>query len=104
MKKLALVSAITAAVSLSMAAHAAMGDKMTGGMSHGEKCVAMKDGKNIVKANKNDCKSASHSCAGQAKAGEADSWIYVPKGQCAKINSGNYTGISKETKDKLEGM
>ncbi len=96
MKKVTLMSAITAAVSLSIAvAHAEI---------NGEKCTPMKDGKNIVKANKNDCQTASHSCAGQSKAGDADAWIYVPKGQCAKINSGDLTNISADIKDKLEGV
>src|SRR5574337_1019716 len=101
MKKVVLMSAITAAVSLSMGlAHAGMGNDM----KNGEKCVVIKDGKNLIKEGKNDCKTAVHSCAGQAKAGELDSWIYVPKGECAKINGGNMTGVSKEVKEKIEGV
>jgi uncharacterized membrane protein len=48
-----------------------------------EKCAG------IVKAGKNDCGTAGHSCAGQAKTdGAADDWIYVPKGTCEKIVGG----------------
>lgn len=98
MKKVSLVSAITAAVSLSIAvAHA----DMTNG-DNGEKCVPMKNGKNIVKASKNDCQTAAHGCAGQAKAGDVDSWINVPKGLCAKINSGDMSDVPQDIKDKLE--
>ncbi|MCB1769325.1 MAG: DUF2282 domain-containing protein, partial [Candidatus Competibacteraceae bacterium] len=40
----------------------------------------------IVKAGKNDCQTSAHACAGQAsKDGQGDSWVYVPKGTCAKI-------------------
>lgn len=48
-----------------------------------EKCAG------IVKAGKNDCATASSSCAGSAKKdGQADAWIYVPKGTCEKIVGG----------------
>ena len=67
-----------------------------------EKCQVMKDGKNIIKANKGDCKTAAHSCAGQNSAGEKDAFIVVPKGKCEQINKGNYTDIKPEVKDKLE--
>jgi uncharacterized membrane protein len=40
----------------------------------------------IVKAGKNDCAAAGHSCAGKAtKSSDANEWIYVPKGSCNKI-------------------
>ncbi len=45
-----------------------------------EKCAG------IVKASKNDCATASNSCAGQVSAaGVKTAWIYVPKGTCEKI-------------------
>ena len=48
-----------------------------------EKCAG------IAKAGKNDCGTAGHSCAGQAKTdGGADEWVYVPKGTCEKIVGG----------------
>lgn len=48
-----------------------------------EKCAG------IAKAGKNDCATAKHSCMGKAaKDGEADEWVYVPKGACEKIVGG----------------
>ena len=49
-----------------------------------EKCFG------IAKAGKNDCQTATHSCAGTATADAAgDSWIYVPKGTCDKLTGGS---------------
>ena len=49
-----------------------------------EKCYG------IAKAAKNDCQTATHSCAGTAsKDGQADSWIYVPAGTCSKLTDGS---------------
>lgn len=67
-----------------------------------EKCQVVKDGKGMIKAGKAACKTAAHSCAGENTAGEADAWIMVPKGQCAKINAGDWTDVSEETKTKLD--
>ncbi len=48
-----------------------------------EKCYG------VAKAGKNDCQTASSSCAGTSKKdAQADSWIAVPKGTCAKIAGG----------------
>jgi uncharacterized membrane protein len=48
-----------------------------------EKCAG------VVKAGKNDCATATMSCAGSAtKDGQKDAWIYVPKGTCEKIVGG----------------
>ena len=45
-----------------------------------EKCFG------VAKKNANDCGTASHSCAGQAKAdGAADEWKFVAKGGCEKM-------------------
>ena len=45
-----------------------------------EKCYG------IAKAGQNDCGTASHTCAGQAKKSNApDEWKYVPKGTCEKL-------------------
>ncbi|HEV7606651.1 MAG TPA: DUF2282 domain-containing protein [Steroidobacteraceae bacterium] len=45
-----------------------------------EKCLG------IAEAGKNDCGTAKHSCAGQAKTDKApDDWKYVPKGECEKL-------------------
>jgi uncharacterized membrane protein len=49
-----------------------------------EKCYG------VAKAGKNDCQTASSSCAGSNTVdGRPDAWVYVPKGTCAKIVGGN---------------
>jgi uncharacterized membrane protein len=51
-----------------------------------EKCYG------IAKAGLNDCQTSTHSCAGTAtKDNQADSWIYVPTGTCAKLTEGSST-------------
>jgi uncharacterized membrane protein len=51
-----------------------------------EKCAG------VVKAGKNDCGTSYSSCAGTAKKdGEAETWIYVPKGTCERIAGGKIT-------------
>jgi uncharacterized membrane protein len=53
-----------------------------------EKCYG------VAKAGKNDCQTATSSCAGTAKKdNQADAWIYLPAGTCDKI-----AGASKEPK------
>ena len=49
-----------------------------------EKCYG------IAKAGKNDCQTATSSCAGTSKKdGQTDAWLSVPAGVCAKINGGS---------------
>lgn len=49
-----------------------------------EKCFG------IAKAGKNDCQTASSSCAGTAKKdGQTDAWMYVPAGTCTRIVGGS---------------
>ena len=49
-----------------------------------EKCYG------IAAAEKNDCQTVSHACAGEAKqARDKESWIYVPAGTCTKIEGGS---------------
>jgi|GEM_PF-6989288 len=68
-----------------------------------EQCkVVDKDGKGLIKAQMADCKAATHSCAGQNTAGDPQSWINVPAGQCAKINQGDFSGVPQTVKDKVE--
>jgi uncharacterized membrane protein len=51
-----------------------------------EKCYG------VSKAGQNDCQTASSSCAGtQKKDAQADAWIAVPKGTCAKIVGASLT-------------
>ena len=48
-----------------------------------EKCTG------IVKTGQNDCGTSKHACAGMAKSdGDAEEWVYLPKGTCEKIPSG----------------
>jgi uncharacterized membrane protein len=43
----------------------------------------------VVKAGMNDCGTSNHACAGQASTdGDAEEWVYVPKGTCEKIVGG----------------
>jgi uncharacterized membrane protein len=67
-----------------------------------EKCSVVKNGKGIIKANKGDCKTAAHSCAGQNTPGEVDAFIVVPAGECIKINQGDFSGVDEKVKEKLE--
>ncbi len=95
MAKSGLFTAVIAAVTLTAGAAFAEGDM--------EKCKVVKDGKGLIKEHKADCKGSSHSCAGQNKAGDPDSWIMVPKGECDKINAGDFSGVDQDVKDKIEG-
>jgi len=95
MKHINLISAVAAAIGLSAGIAHAAGAGM-------EKCTVVdKNGVGLIKAHKADCKGATHSCAGQNKAGDAKSWIIVPKGQCTKINSGDFSGVNPSVKAKL---
>ncbi len=72
-------------------------------MEEMEKCkVFDTDGKNIIKEHKADCGGTNHSCAGQNKVNDPEAWILVPKGQCSKINEGDFSGISKDVMAKLD--
>lgn len=100
MKKVLLATAI-ATTFLSTSAYAADPHAVT--TQDMEKCkVVDSHGKGLIKEHKSDCSSGSGSCAAHNKAGDPDAWIMVPKGECAKINAGDYSGISDEVKDKLE--
>ena len=49
-----------------------------------EKCFG------IAKAGKNDCQTATSSCAGTSrKDAQTDAWLSVPKGTCEKISGGS---------------
>ncbi len=70
----AVALAVSGATGLNGAAQAAVNEKCYG----------------VAAAGKNDCQTASNSCAGQvAAAGTGDAWIYVPTGTCTKINGGS---------------
>jgi uncharacterized membrane protein len=51
-----------------------------------EKCYG------VVKAGKNDCAGAAHSCQGQGKKdADAREWVNVPKGTCERLVGGMLT-------------
>jgi uncharacterized membrane protein len=75
--RIAIASALAAALVLPAAVQA------QGNM---EKCYG------VSKAGKNDCQTGASSCAGTSKKdAQADAWISVPKGTCAKIVGGKLT-------------
>jgi uncharacterized membrane protein len=72
-----LESAVAGVIALGLAHEAAAQEGKRG---EREKCYG------IAKAGQNDCGTAKHTCAGQAKRDNApDEWKYVPKGTCEKM-------------------
>ena len=72
-----LQSAVAGMVAAALAREAAAQAEKPG---EREKCYG------IAKAGQNDCGTASHTCAGQAKRdNQPDEWKYVPKGTCEKL-------------------
>ena len=72
MKLLHTAVAGLVALGLAQAGHAQDKEK--------EKCYG------IAQAGQNDCGTATHTCAGQAKKSNLpDEWKYVPKGTCEKL-------------------
>lgn len=77
--KTIVTSALAAAFALGVAESALAADT-----PEGEKCYG------VVKAAKNDCQTATSACAGQStQDGQADAFIYLPKGSCEKIVGGS---------------
>ena len=75
--RLAIAAALAAALAVPVAAQA---------QGNTEKCYG------VSKAGKNDCQTATSSCAGTSKKdAQADAWIAVPKGTCEKIVGGKLT-------------
>ena len=74
MTKLTIAAALSTALLMGAAAQA---------QSNVEKCYG------VAKAGKNDCQTATSSCAGTSKKdAQADAWLSVPKGTCEKITGG----------------
>ena len=81
--KLLTASAVAGLFALSLIG---VGSQVQAGDAKVEKCYG------IVKAGKNDCKTANGSCAGSSKVDAAgDAYIAVPKGTCEKIVGGSLT-------------
>ena len=77
--RIAIASALAAAVPTALVAPMAAQAQGTT-----EKCFG------ISKAGKNDCQTATSSCAGTSKKdGQTDAWLSVPKGACEKIVGGS---------------
>ena len=61
----------------------------------------------VAKAGMNDCavKTSLHSCVGMSKTdGEADSYLFLPKGLCGKISNGTVLAITKDDLAKMKEM
>lgn len=75
-------TAVAAVLALGLSGIAAAADM--------EKCYG------VAKAGKNDCQTATSSCAGTAKEDRmADAFIALPKGSCEKIAGGSATPPAK---------
>ena len=74
MTRLTIAAALSTALLMGAAAQA---------QTNVEKCYG------VAKAGKNDCQTATSSCAGTSKKdAQADAWLSVPKGTCEKITGG----------------
>ncbi len=77
-------SAIASAISLALMAAAQAQQHPEKPTYKYEKCYA------VAKAGKNDCFTASSSCAAtSAIDGQKDAWVYMPEGTCDKIVGGS---------------
>ena len=77
-------SGILGALALSAIASAAANAQPVAQPAGSEKCYG------IAKASKNDCAAGAHSCAGQSTRDmDKTSFMYLPKGACAKIAGGS---------------
>lgn len=56
----------------------------------------------VVDSNGNGLIRAYMADSGPNLEGDANAWIYVPYGQCAKINNGDFSGVSQAVKDKIQ--
>jgi uncharacterized membrane protein len=52
----------------------------------------------VIKAGKNDCATSRNACHGHAAAdADAEAWIYVPNGTCAKISGARVVKVTDPT-------
>ncbi len=94
-------SALVVALSFAGAQAANAAPKMAEMPSGWEACGG------VAKAGMNDCavRTSLHSCAGMAKTdGEADSYVFLPKGLCGKITKGTVLAITKDDLAKMKEM
>lgn len=92
-RKLIITSAIAGLVAFSAASGSVMAqDKKV----EKEKCFG------VAKKAANDCGTAAHSCAGQAKADNvAEEWKFVAKGSCEKMG-GKLKLAAKDDKAEMK--
>ena len=67
--------------------------------------VAADDGKEqcagIIKAGKNDCATSTNDCHGHVNTdGNAEAWIYLPKGTCDRIVGGHVVQVKEPPKSE----
>lgn len=85
--------ALIAAALAGVCAHAAAQDTMGTPKADQETCYG------VAKAGQNDCGTATHGCAGVAKAdNDPNEWKFVAKGTCTKLGGSLEAG--KTTQDK----
>ena len=100
-KNVMVHSALLVALSLAGAQTAAAAPKMAELQSGGEACGG------VAKAGMNDCavRTSLHSCVGMSKKdNEPDSYVFLPKGLCAKISNGTVLAITKDDLAKMKEM
>jgi uncharacterized membrane protein len=87
----AIASLIAAgAIAASTVANAAKHQAPAAAAAATEKCYG------VAKAGKNDCQTATSSCAGTSKTdNQKDAWITVPKGTCEKLVGGSLQAAKK---------
>lgn len=100
-KNVMVHSALLVALSLAGAQTAAAAPKMAELPSGWEACGG------VARAGMNDCavRTSLHSCVGMAKTdGQPDSYVFLPKGVCAKISNGTVLAITKDDLAKMKEM
>jgi hypothetical protein len=96
-----ILTAIAAAAAL--ASGVAIADTSATQEQGMEKCHVVKAGVGMIVAGKADCKTTSHSCAGKNVSGDPSSWIWVPTGDCKKVDDGDFSDLSEGAQAKIEG-
>jgi uncharacterized membrane protein len=79
---------------------AAIGSLLAVGAANADQDAGKKDDKvmcyGVAKAGKNDCATASHSCAGSAKKdNDPTEWKYLPRAECEKAGGKVGSGDKK---------
>lgn len=103
MKKTVIFAAITTAIGMASTGITYADDTTSATPPQLEKCQINKDGKSFIKEHMADCKTtSSHSCMGNNSANDSESWVFVPQGECAKINACDFSGMTDNVKSKID--